>query len=440
MFVNRINNGNYSKPKIKEKVMKIWETIKKWFKIPPTPSTSVVSTVVTQEAQVNGNNPVIDLEQEKFARKSARNRLLFWIMLVVICAGMFTIATVVGEVVNIGGYSLQAWLPVFVSLCLYASVSFTTQDAGKVGAKLLFRGLFYETSPGLIFIPYGIFTHEERSVAVEQKELPTDVPELYGNEEDGSKVKYIRMTTKFPSSGSQKASDQNTNDPLETGRLTFNTLITVSFSVSNKPGAFFQYFTRMQTLERFLGIADDVAVGYVKKQVKQRSPSKVLEDWQDIENNATALLNESVKGYGVEDVKITVKEFGLSRDVNTALSERTAAQTNVETQRLKGEGEKKLNIEQAQGIQAKKKAELVGPFEALSEAIKKLGFTNEQALFLANQEAVARMYEKAKYSIVPSGKGGFMDQAAFMAVMQEAIQASSTVQQGNQNTQGGNTP
>ena len=118
------------------------------------------------------------------------------------------------------------------------------------------------------------------------------------------------------------------------------------------------------------------------------------------------------------------KGFDLPHRVNEALAERTKQHVNVETSRLAGEAEKVKNILVAEGVKALKRAEIDGTTEALIRAKKDLGLSPEQAIVLAYNEVVAKALENARYTLLPQGKGGLLDPATMMAVMQEAVNVS----------------
>jgi regulator of protease activity HflC (stomatin/prohibitin superfamily) len=361
-----------------------------------------------------------DSEQDQFSKDEplAKRRFFIGVLLAHVVAYIPEFFLPVLEVFKVEAYWYQFVLVVQIVLFIN---SFKNQQPDEVGGLLLFGGWLYQTNPGLVYAPPLVTVWRHDSALLQQREIPGDLPERYGG------AKTIRLTT-APSArvmepGGDTETKKETRDPLDTGRLTLEGSFVVAARLDRKPGAYRQFIERVGTFENFLQIADDLTVNRFSKEVIKRTPSQVFAEWDEIDKTSKALLIEKVGEFGFAELDVFAKGFDLPHRVNEALANRTKEHINVETKRLEGLGDKEKNILVAVGVKAMKEAEVGGTISALVRAKSELGMTPEQALFLAYQEVIAKALEKAQYTLLPQGKGGVLDSASMMAVMQEAIKA-----------------
>ncbi len=292
---------------------------------------------------------------------------------------------------------------------------FLEQTNDEVGAILLFGKYLYTTGPGLVYRPLGITRHRRDSILIQQWEIPKDIPELYAEDERTE----LRMTS-APAQNDVDAEDSNA-DPLATGRLTLGVTCTISSRLDTKPGAYRSFVERIGTIRNFLQITDDIVVRRLRQEVIKRTPSKVLSEWEDLENDAKGRLTARVGLFGFADLDLGVKKFDLPKRVNEALADRTKAFIAVGEQRLQGQATLARDTLVAKANRLLKSAELNGTIDALKRAQMEksgLGLTPDQALILAYQEVLRQGLSGAQYSLLATGKGGILDMAA---MIQEAL-------------------
>ena len=359
----------------------------------------------------------IDGEQERFSKdeRVARSRFFIGVLLAHV---VIYLPELVLPPLSVFGVEAHWYQLVLVTQIVLLINSFKSQQPDEVGALLLFGKWLYQTKPGLVYSPPLITVWRHDSALLQQREIPGDLPERYGD------VKTIRLTT-APSASTTKSDRENTStDPLETGRLTLEGSFVISQRLDTKPGAYRQFIERVGSFENFLQIADDLTVNRFSKEVIKRTPAQVLAEWDELDAKAKGMLLEKIGEFGFAELDVFAKGFDLPHRVNQALADRTKQNVDVETKRLEGLGEKEKNLLIAVGIKALKEAEVGGTVSALVRAKEEFGMSTEQALFLAYQEVIAKSLEKAQYTLLPQGRGGMLDPASMMAVMQEAIKAS----------------
>lgn len=381
-----------------------------------------------QEPQQEPNKQQVDVEQEGYAKKSRTTKKYFWLITVVVYTLLYIPEVFLNSLFSFFEISAGWWHFMFAFQVAYTLASLRTQQQNEIGAKLFFGKVLYETEPGLVFVPIFFCDLMKESVNLQQWEIPTDLSELYGSDEEGKQIKTLRMTTApAPKNGTSDDVDKK-GDPLQTGRLTLEGKLIVSARIDKKSGGFTQFIERIGNMDNFLKIADDIAVNTFRKEIAKRSPSEVFVDWHDIEIQATEGLKEKIGSFGFTELDVRSKEFDLPHTVNKALATRTAAYTGVETQRLEGEGKKQHDLLVAEAVKALAAAPIAGRIEALVKAMSKDGLelTSEQAVFMAYQEVIKEAFEKANYTLLPQGQGGFLDPASMMSIMQEAVKVSQT--------------
>lgn len=354
---------------------------------------------------------VKDLEQELFLKEEEVAKRHFWTGTALVYIALY-IPGLFFEPLTVLGAELHWYQVVVVAQIIITINSFRTQQPNEVGALLLFGQYLYQTKPGLVFAPPFVTEWRHEDSTLRQFEIPGDLPDRYGG------AKTIRVTT-APSA----EKEENSTDPLDTGRLTLEGSFAVASKLDTRPGAFRQFIEHVGTMENFKQMADDLVVNRFSKEVIKRTPSRVLQDWDELDRTSRELLREKVGSFGFDTKKLDVfaKGFDLPHRVNEALAERTKQHVNVETSRLEGEASKARDTLVAEGRKALKRAELDGTIEALAETKEKIGLSPDQALVLAYNEVIGKALENATYTLLPQGRGGVLDPATMMAIMQEVL-------------------
>lgn len=375
---------------------------------------------------------VADQEQAHYAILDAFNRVVFWCVVLFAHAVLFVPAFVL-EPLTVTLFGLieetkMGWWVVSVVLMFLLNAnpsSWAAQQQGFVGGKSAFGKLWYQTSPGLIYTLWGIFTHESAECRLKNLELPIDLPERYaGTDEE----KVLRMTSAHAKEVVREgAQDVASMDPLSTGRLTLEVTIPVEYSLDNSPGAWRQYVNRIGSEARLLQIVDDRVVGSVRQEVVNHTPSEVFAQWKAIEASAGEEVDDLSRNCGIHQIRVRVKGFDLPHRVNEALADRTTQHTNVERDRLAGLGSKLKDTLTAEGKLALEQVPLRARIDQLRRAkMRSLGLTNEQALQLAQIEVMGTSLTEANYSLIPRSADGTLEPATFGALMDEGRRASST--------------
>lgn len=349
-------------------------------------------------------------EQRGFAKDDKHYKKMFiWVAAAVNTLLFFLTFIGLGkEMFVFYGESYSYFEVFFTLLAVYNLSSIRSQSPGEVGGILFLDKYLFQTKQGVQYAPLFLCTFRKESALLRNWEIPKDVlhlyPELKGmvKKEDGTEVpieQVLHLTTK-------NATDENSKDSIDTGRLTYDATVIVEARLDTSTGAFRQFLERVGDIDTFLRIVDDVVVNYIRKEVIKRIPSQVLEEWKQIERRANRKLEEKIGLSGFAEHSVRVKDFEVPKRVSEQFADSAKAKEAIKAARS-----------DAKSDRLAKKAPLQAVLEVVDSSNGKL--STDQAMKILYQGTISKSFENAKYTYLPQGKGGLMDPVYMMSVMEE---------------------
>ncbi len=294
---------------------------------------------------------------------------------------------------------------VFYAEIIYTILSLKSVDLTELGALVFFGKPLAELSPGLVPVPWGLFTLVKESALVRQDQIPaapedvdktnTDVIEIPG------KYFPIRATTKGV---------ENSKDPMDK-----QVTVEVSALLRYRPqrNEFIQFLTNIRTMNEASRQIRDTAESEIKVQFAKRTPKEILAELQVINDALRARIEVLTTTWGIEvlDTNIVDVDLGLTvnqslRNVPAALLKKQATITDSEGQQQSltniGAGtanaKKALLLAEAAGREAYLLAEAIGTAK-LAEISK----TDEGKIVLW-LDTIRAGFEKSNHTIIPGGE------------------------------------
>jgi regulator of protease activity HflC (stomatin/prohibitin superfamily) len=337
-----------------------------------------------------------------------------WIVLGI----LYSILTILGIIlifskVSIDTKNLWNWGWIIISSeILYLFLSFRVIGPQEIAAFLFFGKPLYALRSGLVFVPFGICSLFKATKLTTQIQIPGDPEQVdkSGNDDQplAGKVRPIRAPTGSSEtvSGEFVEELQGFRDDPINKRMTLEVSAQIRFRINN----IISFVENIGSIEEVDKQMRDTAESTIKVEFAKRTPCLILAHLSDINNTLNEAINKLVgksgdeNSWGVEVENVQIVDIDLSKTVNTAMVNTTAAAFDKKTIITKAEAEEAKRAKEGAGAADAElsmlTAEALG-FEQLASVAKTRAGQIAMQIRLATEAL-----QNSQYSIVEPGIAG----------------------------------
>lgn len=298
------------------------------------------------------------------------------------------------------------WFLFFAQL-FYTIISFRQLGPTEIGAKLLFGKPIEEVGPGLVFVPYGIFSLARETALIIQEQYPDEPENVWKGDQEKISGQFgpsgkpmvppIRITHK---GGSKEESEA---DPLNK-RMTTEVSFIVRYKI--KKGHFITFLKTIGNVNEARRQIKDTVVSTARKELARKTPAETLKDWKEVDVILKSDVETLVRSWGVAIEDTYMEEVDLGKTVNTSLRDVPDSVLQKEVTQTRADAEKYKRVQEGMGTAEAARVFLEAKAIGYKKIASELGL--EEGSFVIAAETAREALEKSKFSLI-AGSGGMRD-------------------------------
>ena len=274
-------------------------------------------------------------------------------------AAIGSILLLFGSTVSVFGTTLENGILVWEAGLLHFIAGMRIIDANKSGGVFVLGWMTRKFSGTIVCVPPGIFWLLDYDLLTQEIEIPAEPQHIWREESTPPKDRpELRPPVRITFA---KGTDKN--DPLQ-HRVTEE----VSFFVRLRVEDFFKFYVRVGSIQEARRQLEDVGVSYLAEVLPKDTLSDAITKIDVYSKELKKRIDKAVDGWGVSVPTVRVKQFPLSKSLNSAIQKMAESGAKKISGIIDAELTKETKILEGQGTASAIKAEL----DARTDGMKKM--------------------------------------------------------------------
>lgn len=276
-----------------------------------------------------------------------------------------------GPTIPLGGETYNSGYVLWIVGVTHFAVGFTIVDANRIGGVFVLGRMTIEASGTFLIVPPGLMWFISLPILTQEMEIPAEPQNIWRGEgpppaERPELRPPIRIT--FAEGGDK-------DDPLQR-RVTQE----VSFFVRLRVDKFFNFYTRIGTIEDAKHQMEDVGVSYLADVLPQYTLSEAIKKVTKFSEELERQLEEATLGWGAKILMARVKQFPFSKSLNEAIQRMAESSATKIATITESEGDRERRANEGVGDGRAAHARLKGRGDGLKEMAQTLGVDGKDIL------------------------------------------------------------